>query len=71
MSVEITAEMAGVVYEVLVAVGETVQAGQQVLILEAMKMEVPVVATAAGVVGAIAVANGDAVDPGDLLVTMD
>jgi acetyl-CoA carboxylase biotin carboxyl carrier protein len=60
----------GRVLEVLVAVGAAVVAGDEVIVLESMKMEIPVVAERAGTVARIVVAAGDQVQAGDLLLTI-
>jgi acetyl/propionyl-CoA carboxylase alpha subunit len=60
-----------VVREVLVAPGDAVTSGQRLLLLESMKMVLPVVATRAGRVRAILCAPGDAVAPGVALVELD
>jgi acetyl-CoA carboxylase biotin carboxyl carrier protein len=67
---EIRAEMVANVLSVDVAVGETVAAGESVLLLESMKMEIPVIAEDGGVVRAIKVSVGDVVQEGDLLVEL-
>jgi acetyl-CoA carboxylase biotin carboxyl carrier protein len=67
---EITASMAGTVWQVLVSEGDEVTAGQTVVILESMKMEIPVDAIEAGTVDAIKFASGDFVNEGDVLVTL-
>lgn len=64
----VKAPMPGRVVKALVAEGDTVEAGQPVIIVEAMKMENEVVATGGGVVRAIAVSDGDTVDAGAVLV---
>ena len=64
----VTADMASIVWRITVAEGEVVQPGEQLLILESMKMEIPVLAPAAGVVVDIPVAEGDVIDAGDTLV---
>ena len=51
--------------------GQTVKAGDSIVILEAMKMEIPVVAPQDGTVASIDVAPGDAVENGDTLATMN
>ena len=56
--------MAGSVKEVLVAVGDTVSEGQEVLIIESMKMEIPVESTATGTVTEIFVTPSQAVEEG-------
>ena len=68
---DITAPMPGKIFEVNVAPGDTVTADQEVLILEAMKMEMPIVAPAAGTVKSVNCNPGDAVQGGDLLVTIE
>ncbi|RHW25810.1 biotin/lipoyl-binding carrier protein [Nocardioides immobilis] len=67
---EIRAEMVANVLSVDVAVGDTVAAGEAVLLLESMKMEIPVIAETGGVVQAIKVDVGDVVQEGDLLVQL-
>jgi pyruvate carboxylase subunit B len=60
--------MPGNVVDVLVAVGDKVEAGQAVLVTEAMKMESEIHSNIAGEVKAVNVAKGDRVTPGDVLV---
>jgi acetyl/propionyl-CoA carboxylase alpha subunit len=67
---EITAPMPGTVIRVLVAPGDTVEAREPLLVLEAMKMETPVVAPYAAVVKAVHVAEGDPVAGGALLIEL-
>lgn len=62
--------MPAVVWEVLVALGDIVAAGDEVVILESMKMEVPVEAPLGGSVATLAVAKGALVQEGDLLLTI-
>lgn len=64
------AGMGGVVVEVNVKIGQTVAAGDRLLVLEAMKMKTPVIATRAGQVTRVLVAPGDAVEGGQPLVTI-
>ncbi|MBN6185953.1 acetyl-CoA carboxylase biotin carboxyl carrier protein subunit [Aneurinibacillus sp. BA2021] len=68
---QIAANMAGTVISVLVSEGEEVQAGADVVMLESMKMEVPVTAEAAGKVTAIKVNVGDFVNEGDVLIELE
>ena len=68
---KVTAPMPGKVVKVLVAVGDQVTLRQQLVLVEAMKMENPVVAPSAGVVKAIHVAVGDQVDTEKVLVELD
>ncbi len=64
----VTTAMPGNVVDVLVAVGDKVEAGQAVLVTEAMKMESEIHSNIAGEVKAVNVAKGDRVTPGDVLV---
>lgn len=64
----VKAPMPGLVLRLEVAVGETVRAGQGLVVLEAMKMENEIKANAAGVVSAIRVAAGQKVDKGAVLL---
>ena len=64
----IQAEMVANVVSVDVEVGATVAAGDAVVLLESMKMEIPVLAEVGGVVTAVKVAAGDVVQEGDVLL---
>lgn len=68
---QIVAEMVAGVLSVAVAEGEVVPAGATVVLLESMKMEIPVLAETAGTVAEIKVAPGDVVQEGDILVVLD
>ena len=70
MLVSFPAPLAGNVFKVLVKAGESVAAGQVVLILEAMKMETEIRATSAGVVSEVLVREGDAVKVGESLLML-
>ena len=65
------ATMPGTIVAVNVAVGDEVNAGDVLLVMEAMKMELSIAATTAGVVTAVAVAANDTVDAGAVLVIVD
>jgi len=67
---EIVAEMVANVMTVGVAVGDTVTSGDTVVVLESMKMEIPVIAEAPGTVRAVKVAPADVVQEGDVLVEL-
>ena len=69
-SVEILAEMVANVINVPVSVGDAVDVGDIVVLLESMKMEIPVMAETAGTVTAVKVAEGDVVQEGDPLVEL-
>lgn len=68
---EIRSELVGSVWKVLVQVGDAVSAEQEIMILESMKMEIPVIAQAPGTVRSIEVAEGQAVNSGELLVQIE
>lgn len=70
MPVEIRAEMVAQVHSLLVESGAPVSVGDTLLLLESMKMEIPVIAETGGVVLEVAVQPGDVVHEGDLLVTL-
>jgi acetyl-CoA carboxylase biotin carboxyl carrier protein len=67
----IVSNMAGVVLEFLVKAGDQVAVDQDVVMLESMKMQIPVQATAAGKVTALKVNAGDFVDDGDVLLEVE
>ncbi len=71
MSEEVTAPMSGNVWKILVKVGDAVEFEDELMILEAMKMENPIYAPADGKVAAIYVAEGDRVEPNQVLMTIE
>ncbi|MFC3882684.1 biotin/lipoyl-containing protein [Bacillus songklensis] len=68
---EITASMAGMVLNVLVNAGEDIAAGQVVIVLESMKMEIPVESSVSGKVAEVKASIGDFVNEGDVLITVE
>jgi acetyl-CoA carboxylase biotin carboxyl carrier protein len=70
MADEIRAEMVANVWKVVVAAGDTVNDGDTLVILESMKMEIPVIAETDGTVTELAVAEGDVVQEGDLIAVI-
>ena len=70
-SVEIKSSVPGKVIAVEVSQGQTVKAGDTVVILESMKMEIPVVAPQDGTIASIAVSQGNEVENGAVLATMN
>ena len=68
---KVTVPMQGTIVKVLVEVGQTVEAGQSVVVLEAMKMENQIEADKSGVVKAINVKTGDTVGAGDIVVIIE
>jgi acetyl-CoA carboxylase biotin carboxyl carrier protein len=71
MAQTIRAEMVASVHSVLAAVGDRLEAGEALVILESMKMEIPVIAEVSGTVAALAVAEGDTIDEEGLIATID
>jgi biotin carboxyl carrier protein len=67
---DVVATLGGVVESISVVEGQAVNAGDKVLVLEAMKMNSPMVAPRAGIVARIAVKVGDAVESGQVLATI-
>ena len=70
-SIKVEAGAAGKIFKVEAKVGQAVKKGDAVVILEAMKMEIPVVAPEDGTVASIDVAVGDAVEAGAVLATLN
>ena len=70
-SIKIEAGAAGKVFKIEANVGQAVKKGDAVVIVEAMKMEIPVVAPEDGTVASTNVAVGDAVEAGALLATLN
>ena len=70
-SIEVKAGAAGKVFKLEASVGQSVKRGDAVVIIEAMKMEIPVVAPEDGTVASINVAVGDAIESGAVLATLN
>ena len=70
-SIEVKAGAAGKVFKIEANVGQSVKRGDAVVIIEAMKMEIPVVAPEDGTVASIDVAVGDAIESGAVLATLN
>jgi acetyl-CoA carboxylase biotin carboxyl carrier protein len=68
---EVRAEMVANVWKVVAAEGDTVADGDTLVILESMKMEIPVLAETPGTVARLAVAEGDVVQEGDLIAVIE
>jgi biotin carboxyl carrier protein len=67
---EVRAEMVANVWKVVVSAGDTVADGDTLVILESMKMEIPVVSESAGTVQELRVAEGDVVQEGDVIAVI-
>ena len=70
MAEEVRAEMVANVWKVVVNQGDTVESGDTLVILESMKMEIPVVAESGGSVTELRVSEGDVVQEGDVIAVI-
>ena len=68
---EVRAEMVANVWQVVAAEGSRVGSGDVLVILESMKMEIPVLAESAGTLTKLDVAEGDMIQEGDLIAIID
>jgi acetyl-CoA carboxylase biotin carboxyl carrier protein len=68
---EVRAEMVANVWKVVVAPGDRVDEGDTLVILESMKMEIPVLAETAGTVSELHVAEGDVIQEGDVIAVLE
>lgn len=71
MATDVVAQITGTVWEIKVDVGDEVAEEQVLVVLESMKMEMPVESPAPGRVASIAVEKGQAVEEGEVLLTLD
>jgi len=67
---ELTAPINGKVWKIMVSVGDKVELDDELVILEAMKMETPIYSDDSGTVSEIRVKEGDAVNEGDVLLVI-
>jgi biotin carboxyl carrier protein len=67
----IRSEIPATVWQVKVAAGDTVESGDEIIILESMKMEIPVIAPSSGTISSVLVAPDDRVQEGDALAEID
>jgi acetyl-CoA carboxylase biotin carboxyl carrier protein len=70
MATEVEAQITGNVWKIQVAVGDAVSEGDELIILESMKMEIPVEAPVDGRVAEIRVSEGDSIEEGAVLVVL-
>ena len=68
---QVLASMAGNAWKVLVKPGDQVTEGQDVVILESMKMEIPISAESSGTIKEVKINEGDFVNEGDILVELE
>jgi biotin carboxyl carrier protein len=71
MTEEVRAEMVANVWKVVVAEGDVVSDGDTLVILESMKMEIPVLSEVDGTIAKLAVSEGDVVQQGDLIAVVE
>jgi acetyl-CoA carboxylase biotin carboxyl carrier protein len=69
--VNVKSEIAGNVWKIQTKPGDRIEADGEIMILESMKMEIPVLAEVDGVVTRIAVAEGDVIQEGDLIAVVE
>lgn len=70
MAEDVRAEMVSTVYQVEVSAGDSVKEGDTLVILESMKMEIPVIAEESGTVTSVDVSVGDVIKQGDLIAVI-
>ncbi len=70
-AVRVEAQVAGKIWKIVASTGQALKAGDNIVILESMKMEIPVVAPQDGTLAAINVSEGTPVEVGDLIATMN
>lgn len=71
MATEVRAEMTANVWKVLAKAGDSLDEGDQIVILESMKMEIPIVAEVAGTLRSVDVEEGSLVQEGDVIAVLD
>ncbi len=71
MATEISAPLPGIIVDIKVKAGDTVREGQELAVLEAMKMENSIESTKAGTVRSISVSPGDTVSEGTIIMTVE
>jgi biotin carboxyl carrier protein len=70
VAIEVLSPTTGIVIEIKTQVGSRVESESELIIIESMKMHIPVTAPAAGVVESLVVGEGDAVSEDDLVATL-
>jgi biotin carboxyl carrier protein len=68
---EVKAQITGVVFQIVARAGERVNAGDPIIVLESMKMEIPVEAPKAGTIKEVRVEEGETVQEGDTVAFLD
>lgn len=67
---DISAHITGTIWQINVAVGDSIEEGDEVIVLESMKMEMPLEAEVSGTVDKVTCAEGDSVGEGDTLLVL-
>ncbi|MDQ4117975.1 MAG: biotin/lipoyl-binding carrier protein [Actinomycetota bacterium] len=70
MAEKVQADLGANVWKIVVAVGDTLEPGEPIMILESMKMEIPVIAEDGGIVSSLEVGEGDTVEEGQVLAVL-
>jgi acetyl-CoA carboxylase biotin carboxyl carrier protein len=68
---KVEATIVGIVSKILVSIGDEIQVGQEVIVLESMKMLIPVESTVTGIVKAVHVKESDFVNEGEVLIELE
>lgn len=68
---EVVSEIAGTVWQLNKKIGDTVEAGEEIMIIESMKMEIPVLAEHSGVLKELRVDTDSVVSEGEVLAVLD
>ena len=71
MSIRVESPVVGTVWRIQVAIGDAVSEGEDIMILESMKMEIPVLATEAGTIAEFQVEEAEPVAEGQVVVVLD
>ena len=67
----VNAAIAGIMSKILVKSGDTIMVGQEVAIIESMKMQIPITSEVSGTVSNIKLAEGDFVNEGDVIMILE
>ncbi len=71
MASKVCSEVAGTVWQLIAAAGSRVEQGETVMLIESMKMEIPVLAPRAGTLASILLVKGDRVDEGQTVAFLE
>lgn len=68
---KLKSDINGAVWKILTKVGQRIAPGSEIMIVESMKMEIPIISEDGGVISSIDVKEGDPVSPGQIVATLD